>query len=115
MRLFVRIKNNKIKLAIFTVLLLLISFIVLHSTPSLSIKTYLLFHGHIGVFSVDKITYNNLETEVAFKNNLITNTDKIYIIKNSKIEDWKTWNIISAYKVKKYTFLYFADKFMYEG
>lgn len=115
MKLLVRIKKNKLKCTIFTVLLLLVSFIVLHSTPSLSIKTYLFFHGHIGVFSIDNITYSELETTVALKNNSINKTDKIYIIKNSKIEDWKTWNIINAYKVKKHTFLYFADKFMYEG
>lgn len=115
MKLLVRIKKNKIKCTIFTVLLLLVSFIILHSTPSLSIKTYLFFHGHIGVFSIDNITYSDIETTVAIKNNSINKTDKIYIIKNSKIKDWKSWNIISECKVKKYNFLYFSDKFMCEG
>ena len=114
MKLLALIKKNKIKYTIFTILLLLASFIILHSTPSLSIKTYLFFHGHIGVFSIDNITYSDIETTAAIDNNSINKTDKIYIIKNSKIEDWRTWNIISAFKVKKYKFLYFSDKFMCE-
>ena len=114
MKLLALIKKNKIKYTIFTILLLLASFIILHSTTSLSIKTYLFFHGHIGVFSIDNITYSDIETTAAIENNSINKTDKIYIIKNSKIEDWRTWNIISAFKVKKYNFLYFADKFTCE-
>ena len=114
MKLLALIKKNKIKYTIFTILLLLASFIILHSTTSLSIKTYLFFHGHIGVFSIDNITYSDIETTAAIDNNSINKTDKIYIIKNSKIEDWRTWNIISAFKVKKYKFLYFSDKFMCE-
>ena len=115
MKLLKLLKKNKIKCTIFSILLLLTLFIVLHLTPLLSIKTYLLFHGHIEAFSVNKVTYSELETKVALKNNLINETDKVYIIENSKIEDWRTWNIISAYKVKKYKFLYFSDKFMCEG
>lgn len=107
---------EKKKLIVSLLFLFSIIFICLHITPEISIRTWLFSHGHIkGSLLSEKIEFSELETQLGLNEGYLTKGEEVYIIKDSDIEYWTPGNILYSAKVKKYTFLYFADYYHHEG
>lgn len=104
------------KLIVMLLFLFSIIFICLHITPEISIRTWLFSHGHIkGALLSEKIEFSELETQLGLNEGYLMKGEEVYIIKDSDIEYWTPGNILYSAKVKKYTFIYFADYYRHEG
>lgn len=100
------IRNNKKKSILITILFFLITFIVLHSTPNLSIRTCLFFDGHFLSAFTSKINTNTFQYNL--DKNILDENEMIYKLDNSNITFRDTKNPIYNFKVKEKYNLYFA-------
>ena len=88
-------------------IVILASFIILHLTPSLAVRTHLLITGHpIAPFTVT-VRFNELQQSLD-KNSLEQENSQIYCI-DGKVKYYDTGNYIFNFKVKRAGFLYFAE------
>ncbi|NLK94206.1 MAG: hypothetical protein GX275_03290 [Clostridiales bacterium] len=99
--------KKKLKLNLLIVSGVIALFFLLHSTPTLAVRSKLFFDGHmLGAFQ-GKVEFNefqhNLDKEV-----LESLNSKIYCITEAKINDFETGNGINNFRVNSKGFLYFA-------
>ncbi|WP_243283734.1 hypothetical protein [Clostridium thermobutyricum] len=101
--------NNKYLNVLGIIMAIIVIFIALHSTPSLSIRTNLLFDGYFLEFFKGDIVFNefqhNLDKDILEKDN-----SKIYTFTGTNAT-YREGFLINNFKVKKVGFLYFADSY----
>ncbi|ENY99499.1 hypothetical protein ACED96_15205 [Clostridium thermobutyricum] len=101
--------NNKYLNILGIIIAIIAIFIALHSTPSLSIRTKLLFDGYFLEFFKGDIVFNefqhNLDKDILEKDN-----SKIYTFTGTNAT-YREGFLINNFKVKKVGFLYFADSY----
>ncbi|WP_252250676.1 hypothetical protein [Clostridium sp. ZBS13] len=83
------------------IFILMVLFILMHSTPNLSIRSFLFSHGFVKQSFVVDINYNQLQSNLDDKN--------VYSISEDKVKDKQTQNPLVNFEIKKICFLYFAD------
>lgn len=87
-----------------------IFFLLLHSMPTLSIRSSLFFSGHFITAFKGEIVLNEEQQNID-KSTLEKNNEKIYTILDNDAKFFRTGNPIVNYKVKKISFIYFADAY----
>ena len=100
-------KTNILLRCILVVIILFSSFIILHITPALAVRSHLFVTGHpVAPFTVN-VSFNkpqqNMDKDLLERENC-----KIYCI-DGDITDNDIGTLIHNFKVKKIGFLYFAD------
>lgn len=79
-------------------------FFMSHVTPKMSIKTHLIFSGHLNEYISSDIEYNELQNHLD-KEELEAKNYKVYNLTNISSS-----SSLFNFKVKKVGFLYFASK-----
>ena len=101
--------NNKYLNVLGIIMTIIVIFITLHLTPSLSIRSNLLFDGYFLEFFKGDIVFNefqhNLDKDILEKDN-----SKIYTFTGTN-STYREGFLINNFKVKKVGFLYFVEPY----
>ncbi len=101
--------NNKYLNVLGIIMAIIVIFITLHLTPSLSIRSNLLFDGYFLEFFKGNIVFNEFQHNLD-KDILEKDDSKIYTFTGSNAT-YKEGFLINNFKVKKVGFLYFAEPY----
>lgn len=98
---------KKIKITIIVAISIIVTFVILHITPNLALRTHVFFNGYfieaITTGIIDDEHHNKVDKEFLENQNA-----KCYTLTKPPIEE-ATQGILQNYKVAKKGFLYFAS------
>lgn len=102
-------KTTKCVIRLYIVPSIIIAAIILHTTPSLAIRTRLFFDCHPIAAINTKVEVNEFQQSLD-KEILEKEGSRIYCI-SAKAKDWQTGNYIVNYKVTKNGHLYYVHSY----
>ncbi|EQF23923.1 hypothetical protein QEW_3246 [Clostridioides difficile CD160] len=98
---------KRIKLVLTTALSIIAVFLILHSTPTLALKTHVFFYGYFKEAIITEIVDDELHNKID-KEKLSKENAKCYTLTKPPIEK-ATESYLRNYKVTKKNLLYFAE------